>query len=130
MPVALQVRQVRDAIYEAAGRAAGEGEPSTALLGRLFHEVFAELVGADSPANFVAALADVDPTPGAWRAALLEHTYRRLVAPRLASHHAVLQPVAGRVLTFWQAVREMCGWLVELLWAAREAGGEAVDLRA
>lgn len=128
MPVALQVRQVRDAIYEAAGRPAGEGEPSTALLGRLFHEVFAELVGAGSPANLVAALADIDPTPEAWRAALLEHTYRRLVAPRLASHHAVLHPVAGRVLTFWQAVREMCAWLVELLWAAREAGGEAVDL--
>jgi DNA segregation ATPase FtsK/SpoIIIE, S-DNA-T family len=130
MPVALQVRQVRDAIYEAAGRPAGEGEPSTALLGRLFHEVFAELVGAGSPANFVAALADVDPTPEAWRAALLDHAYRRLVGPRLAGHHAVLQPVADRVLTFWQAVREMCGWLVELLWAAREAGSEDIDLRA
>jgi hypothetical protein len=130
MPVALQVRQVRDALYEAAGRPAGEGEPSTALLGRLFHEVFAELAAADSAANFVAALADVDSTPEAWRAALLEHTYRRLVGPRLAGHHAVLQPVAGRVLTFWQAVREMCAWLVELLWAAREAGGESTDLRA
>jgi hypothetical protein len=129
MPVGLQVRQVRDAIYEAAGRPAGEGEPSTALLGRLFHEVFAELVDARSAANFVAALADVDPAPEAWRAALLDHIYRRLVGPRLASHHAVLQPVAGRVLTFWQAVREMCDWLVELLGAGREAADLTATLR-
>jgi len=124
MAVTLQVRDVRAAIYQAAGgpQSAGTGEPSTALLGRLFHEVFADLVGEDGRKNFRAALEDAEPRSCKWRAALVGHTYQQLVGPRLRQHQAVLHHVTDRVLNFWDAVQELCHWLADLLWKERERG--------
>jgi S-DNA-T family DNA segregation ATPase FtsK/SpoIIIE len=115
MAVLLQVREVREALYLAGGAAGtGEGAPSTALLGRIFHEVFAELVGPDPQANLRAALADADPDPGRRLATLVDHAYGRLVGPRLRRDQANLHHQAGPVLGFWQAVQELCGWLAGL----------------
>ena len=122
MTVVLPVSDIRRELYWAAGgmRAGGNGAGSTALLGRLFHEGFAELVGPDTAHNLATALADSEPDPASWRADLLHHAYRRLVGPWLAEHQAVLSAAGQEVLSFWAAIREACDWLVELLWTVRE----------
>ncbi|MDX2031435.1 MAG: FtsK/SpoIIIE domain-containing protein [Blastocatellia bacterium] len=124
MAVMLQVREVRAEILKSAGIATGEGAASTALLGRMFHEVFADLVGGDPGRNYLAALGEADPSPEEWRRALVAHAYRVLVGPRLRREQAALHMVSDRVLVFWDAAQDLCGWLVNLLWAAREQTGK------
>jgi DNA segregation ATPase FtsK/SpoIIIE, S-DNA-T family len=128
--VTLQVRDVRAAIYCAAGarQSSGEGSPSTALLGRLFHEVFATLVSTDESRNFRAAIDDAEPELYEWQRALIKHTYQCLVGPRLRQHQAVLHHVTEQMLTFWDGVQEMCHWLGELLWMMRERGDQEISL--
>ncbi len=130
MAVTLQVREVREAIYRAAGgaQATGHGAPSTLLLGRLFHEIFADLVGPDHTRNFHAALDETEPEFDEWQRALVRHAYHQLVGPRLRQHQALLHHVSDQVLTFWDAVQELCQWLVELLWHLQQRGHDAIML--
>jgi hypothetical protein len=129
MAVVLQVREVREAIYQASGglQGAGEGEPSTALLGDLFHTVFAHLVGPDPQKSFRAPLEEAEPELDQWRQALIRHAYQHLVGPGLLADQAYLHRSAAQVLTFWQAVQEMCGWLADTLWRTHERGLSAAD---
>ncbi|MFN0086243.1 MAG: FtsK/SpoIIIE domain-containing protein [Blastocatellia bacterium] len=124
MAVTLQVSEVRAEILKSAGIAKGDGAASTALLGRMFHEVFADLVGGDDRKNYLAALEDAEPSPEDWRRALTEHVYRHLVGPRIRRDQAALHFVSDRVLVFWDAVQDLCGWLANLLWTAREQAGK------
>jgi len=126
MPVPLNVRTVRDAIFQADGHSTGEGESSTLLLGRWFHEIFADLLGPSIKDDLLAMLADAETGREAWQAAMVSHVYREKVAARLAEHQAALQGDAQAVLSFWRAVREMCAWVTELLWTAKEAGAAVV----
>lgn len=125
----MQVSEVREAIYQAAGGARGQGAAATPLLGRLFHQVFAELVGADSAVNFYAALVDAEPGLESWQAALIEHAYARLVGPRLRRHQAELQQASAQTINFWRAVEEMCGWLADKLWSLHEYNYSPESLR-
>ena len=124
MTVTLQVSDVRKKIYELAGgpQGAGSGAASTALLGRLFHEVFAELVGPHGRKNCRAALDEADAGLDEWCVALINHTYQRLIGPRLRQHQAELNLAPEQVLTFWDGVQELCRWLAKLLWQAHERG--------
>jgi hypothetical protein len=126
MPIPVQVRTVREALFQAVQRAGGAGEPSTHLLGRWFHEIFADLLGPSFQDNLLAVLADAEPAREAWQAALVSHVYERQVAPRLSQNQAALQAEALAVLNFWQAARQMCAWLTELLWTAQQAGADLV----
>lgn len=127
--VTLQVSDVRAQIYRSAGGplSAGAGAASTSLLGRIFHEAFAELVGADERKNFHAAMDEAEATLDAWRAGFINHTYQRLLGPRLRLHHAELNFSPEQVLNLWDAAQEMCGWLAELLWKASECGASLDD---
>ncbi|MEX0701606.1 MAG: FtsK/SpoIIIE domain-containing protein [Planctomycetales bacterium] len=118
MPVTLQVSQVRRELYRAAGfgDAAGDGERSTALLGRMFHEAVAGLIGGDDRRNARAALAESEPDLASWQADLRHHAWRHLVGPRLTANQAALHEMGREVLAFWTAVDEACRWLGELLW--------------
>ena len=91
------------------------------MLGRFFHEVFADLVGADARKNFHAAIDEAENSLDEWRAALVNHAYRRLVGPRLRAHHSELNFSPEQVLNFWDAA-QLCRWLAELLWNANESG--------
>lgn len=124
MAVTLQVSDVRAEIYRSAGgpQSAGTGAASTALLGRIFHEAFAELVGADARKNFYTVIDEAEASLSEWREAFVNHTYQRLIGPRLRLHHAELNLSPEQVLSFWDAAREMCAWLAELLWKASERG--------
>lgn len=131
MTVMLQTRDVRAAIYcssGATGGAPGAGLPTTSLLGRIFHETFASLVGPEPALNFHAAIDEVEPELEEWQRALINHTYHKLIGPRLQQQQALLHHVSEQVLTFWDAVQALCRWLTELLWNLRRQGDE--DLTA
>ena len=115
MPATLQVRDVHDALYLAGGgpASAGQGAPSTVLLGRLFHEVFADLIGSDPQKNLKTVLTEGDEDVDAQRLSVRQHVYDHLVGPRLGRHQANLHSSAHHVLTFWQAVTHLCDWLME-----------------
>lgn len=122
MAVTLQVREVRAEIYKSAGGLQGAGAASNKLLGRLFHETFAELVGADERKNFHAALDNAEACLCEWRAALINHAYQKLIGPRLRRHQAELNLTPELALTFWDAAMDLCRWLADLLWQANERG--------
>lgn len=126
MAVTLQVREVRAEIYKSAGgtQSAGAGAASNKLLGRLFHEAFAELVGSDARRNFHAAMDEAESSLCDWRMALINHAYQKLIGPRLRQHQADLNLTPELVLTFWDAAQELCRWLAELLWQANERGAK------
>jgi hypothetical protein len=122
MAVTLQVRDVRAEIYKSAGglNGAGPGLASTALLGRIFHQTFADLVGGDQGKNYQRVLTMAESSLEEWQTALVKHAYERLIGRKLYEHQSELRFVPDQVLTFWDAVQELCGWLAELLWQARE----------
>src|SRR5262245_19728620 len=103
MTVTLQVSDVRRKIYELAGgsQGAGSGAASTALLGRIFHETFAELAGVDRRRNLYDVFNEVEASFDEWRTVLVNHTYQRLIGPRLRQYHAELNLSPELVLTFW-----------------------------
>lgn len=121
MTVELTVTEVRDALDHAASQEeGGAGHASTLLLGRLFHEIQRELVGPSTTRNGLRILPELDRDREVWRRKLLDHTYQLLVGPRLAQNRAYLQNATEAVLEFWEAVRELCDWLTEVVWAATE----------
>ncbi len=115
------------AILRASVGLNGDGIPAVILLDRLFHEVFAALVGPDPSLNFRAAIVDAEPDIDEWRRALVRHTYQKLFAPRLLRHQVVLQHDTDHVLNLWDATQEMCYWLADLLWQ-QELGDEELAL--
>ena len=118
----INVTDVRNHLYWAGGgpRSAGSGSPSTAVLGRLFHRVYGALTGPDPQLNLVAPLELADASPGAWRKALVDHAFATVVSPGLAEHEAALRTHGIEVTTFWTAVRELCGWLADIVEQSRE----------
>lgn len=132
MPRILSVAEVRRHLYWAAGgpEAAGDGQPSLALLGTLFHQLYAQLTGPDARTNLVAPLQLADATLDSWRQALIAHAYKRFVAPALSQHQATLQGQSGPVLDYWRAVEALCGWLAEVLYTQRGATESLSAVRA
>ncbi|HWQ35254.1 MAG TPA: FtsK/SpoIIIE domain-containing protein [Blastocatellia bacterium] len=131
MAVTLRVSDVRAAIWQSAGawESAGAGAPSNMLLGRMFHEIFAELVGPDERRNFRAVLETLEPDLCRWKKELIAHTWQRLAGPRLRQQQAHLHQATEQVLDFWDAVQELCNWLAGLLWQAAEGGLQPAEMR-
>ena len=117
MPRVLSVSEVRNQLYWAAGgpKSAGEGEPTVALLGSLFHQVFGQLTGRDPHLNLIAPLQLADATLQSWQKALITHAYVTLVAPALSTHQAKLQVRSEEVIAFWTAVVSLCDWIACVL---------------
>jgi DNA segregation ATPase FtsK/SpoIIIE, S-DNA-T family len=130
--VELSVKTVRAELLRAAGtKYQGEGASSGLLLGRLFHEIAADMVSATGAADSFAVLADAGRDRGLWEQRLLRHAYLLFVAPRLVQHHAALTD--ADVWSFWKAVQTLIAWLVDVSWTAstqREAAATADELRA
>ncbi len=116
MTIELSVSDVRAALLRAAGpEDRGSGEAATLLLGKIFHEVFAELVSAAPGANGLALIAESGPERERRVELLLEHVWQRLTAPRLLRHAAVLQTSSRQVLVLWQALQSLSRWLVDVV---------------
>jgi S-DNA-T family DNA segregation ATPase FtsK/SpoIIIE len=127
----VSVSEVRNSIYWAAGgpRSAGNGSRALPLLGTLFHQTYAGLTGNDERVNLVRALERADATQESWRYQLASHAYAWHVAPRLEEHQAELQGEAAAVAAYWQAVRNLTGWLADLVWEQRTAGRSVAEAR-
>jgi len=124
MAVILSVHEVREHIRRASEPAASSPvQPSSSLLGRIFHEVAADLVGAAPEKNAFSFLEILDFDREVWRSRLAVQAYDMLLGPRLARDEARLQEASAGALHLWEAVRSFCGWLVELAWTARNPGG-------
>src|SRR4030042_5926564 len=119
MTVVLSVHVVREHIrHSASSEIKSIARPSSALLGRLFHEVAADLVGADLRTNGFSLLETLDFDREVWHPQLLRHAYDRLLGPRLARDQARLQEPSSGSLHLWEAIQSLCGWLVGLAWTA------------
>lgn len=112
MTVEVSVGDVRAALTRAAGPSAiGSGEAATLLLGRIFHEVFADLVSEDPNRSGLPLIALGSEEPAERLRELADHAWQRLVAPRLLRHGAELQASSEPVLMLWAATRNLLSWL-------------------
>lgn len=127
----VSVTEIRNNIYWAAGgpRSGGDGERALPLLGTLFHQAYAGLTGSDERVNLVRPLERADATRESWRRELASHAYAWHVAPRLEEHQAELQGEATAVASYWDAVRNLTGWLADLVWEQRGAGRSVSEAR-
>ena len=124
MTVTLSVHDVREHIRRAS-------QPSTTtliqvsspLLGRIFHEVAADLASPDPLKNAFSFLETLDFDKDVWRSHLAPHTYDILLGPRLTRDKARLQGASSGVLNLWEAVQALCEWFVGLAWVARNPEG-------
>jgi S-DNA-T family DNA segregation ATPase FtsK/SpoIIIE len=124
MTVILSVHDVREHIRRASKPSIGSPvQPSSSLLGRIFHEVAVDLVRPDPLRNAFSFLEALDFDKEVWRSRLALHTYDILLGPRLTRDEARLQEAAAGVLHLWEAVQSFCRWLVDLAWAARNPEG-------
>jgi S-DNA-T family DNA segregation ATPase FtsK/SpoIIIE len=128
MPVQLHVRQVRDEILRAAGGPVyGLPDSSSRMVGTLFHEIFAELLGSQARLHARAALVGGNATVEEWRARLCDHIYRLLLGPRIQANHAALQTATREVLDLWKSLEELAQWLTGILHEAWRQGAFSVS---
>jgi hypothetical protein len=85
------------------------------LLGRVFHEVFADLVGADPSRSGLRIAAEGGSELKLCQEQLLDHTWHRLLAPRLLRKAAVLQSSSAGVMMLWKATQNLTGWLARVV---------------
>lgn len=116
MSLELSVADVRTALARAAGpNAQGSGEGATLLLGRLFHESFADLIGRDPVRSGLKLIAESGPDRKRREDQVRAHFYERLLAPRLRRNAAVLQTSTAQVLTLWKAAQNLSRWVVHVV---------------
>jgi S-DNA-T family DNA segregation ATPase FtsK/SpoIIIE len=128
MTITLTVSEVRQALQQAAGRApSGDGSPSTALLGTMFHRVIGELLRDDSACNLESVVRDLEPELAEWKRVLVEHTYDQLLGPLLTNQSASLREHGDQVMDLWTAVQDAVQWLAELWWQITENGTMAAS---
>jgi len=124
MTVPLSVHDVREHIRRASETGVPASiQPSSALLGRIFHEAAADLVSSDPVTNAFSFLEKLEFDREIWRSRLAPHTYDRLVGPRLTRDQARLQDSSSGVLHLWAAFQSLCSWLVDLAWVATNPEG-------
>ncbi|HEY6724577.1 MAG TPA: FtsK/SpoIIIE domain-containing protein [Polyangiaceae bacterium] len=85
------------------------------LLGRVFHEVFADLVSADPTRSGLRIAAECSSDPKRCEEQLLDHVWHRLLAPRLLRNGAVLQGSSAAVMMLWKAAQSLTSWLSDIV---------------
>ncbi len=121
MSFKITVSDVRRQIWFAAG-STGTGERATKLLGQIFHELFAQLVGNESACGLDRILDEASLDLELWKTLVRQAAYRNVVFPRIQANRHVLPEMSAELLTFWKAARAMCDWLCELRWNWTEGG--------
>jgi S-DNA-T family DNA segregation ATPase FtsK/SpoIIIE len=123
--VQLSISDVRRALWREMPGIASQGEPSSPLFGRMFHEVTAELLGDNRAGQWQGAL---DNETVADSSALEEHVYEKLLGPRLTARQAAFHDSGEQVLGLWKATSEFSRWLTGLLDGALRSGRIQFDL--
>lgn len=114
--IELSVSDVRAELSKVAREGdRGAGEAGGLLLGKLFHGVFADLVAKDPDKSGLRVIVEAGEEREARIQALLEHSWRKLVAPRIRRHAAELQASSEGVRTLWRAVETLSAWLVDIV---------------
>lgn len=129
MAATVTVSQVRQALQRANGLTPGDGQPSSAALGTVFHRVIAELLRPDSESSIETVLRDCDPDVAGWKSRLQAHAYDRLLGPLLTQQAGLLQGQGTQVLGLWQALRSACDWFADLWWEFTGGGRTSADQR-
>jgi len=122
-PVVVKVTRIREELHRAATLEKDRngdptGQPSTALLGWIFHVSFASLMSFGFKESWRSLPPEVLREPGRLR----QHVYRSLIGPFLQRNQAKISGATSQILAFWQAVSEMCEWTLGMIEAARAAG--------
>lgn len=114
--IQLSVADVRAALARVSGPdASGQGEAATLLLGRIFHEVFADLAGVDPVRSGLKVVAEGGADEKRRNEQLLDHVWQRLLAPKLHRNAALLQNSTSQVLMTWKAVQNLIGWFASVV---------------
>lgn len=117
MPIELSIAEIRRRILadpDAAVNLAGASIVEAELAG-LFHEIMSLCFTAGSPLFVNDVLAEVEPDPAAWKAALGDAAYKNVFGPRLERERAVWNTFPQEVATCWRAVENLCEWLADVL---------------
>lgn len=101
MPVRLTVREVRDALMW--GDPPGDGEASSAEIGRLFHEAFAGLVAEARASGRFGTAGEV-----------ARRAYDQTVGPYLTGREGSLQASSAEVVRLWRALGALGEWLASI----------------
>lgn len=124
MTVTLSVHDVREHIRRASEPSmTSPVKPSSPLLGRIFHEVAADLISLNPLKNAFSFLETLDFDKEVWLFHLVPRIYDLHLGPRLTRDRARLQEASSGVLNLWEAVQALCKWLVGLAWVARNPEG-------
>ncbi|WP_010581824.1 FtsK/SpoIIIE domain-containing protein [Schlesneria paludicola] len=129
MAVTLTVSEIRRALSRAGGQP-GDGAPSTAGIGTLFHRILSELLRPDSPCNVESVVRPLDADLSLWRKTLTRHAYDQLLGPLLTQQSAGLQSHGDKVESLWIAVCEACDLLAEMWWEITAQGRQPADQRS
>jgi hypothetical protein len=125
--VELSISDVRRALWREMPGADPGGESSNPLLGQIFHEATAELLGDDPALRWQGAL-DEETLGDA--AVLQEHIYEKLLGPKLTGRQGALHEAGGELLALWKAADELSRWLSSLLTDAQRQGRIRFDKKA
>jgi len=125
--VELTISDVRRALWREMPGADPGGESSNPLLGQIFHEATAELLGDDPALRWQGAL-DEETLGDA--AVLQEHIYEKLLGPKLTGRQGALHEAGGELLALWKAADELSRWLSSLLTDAQRQGRIRFDKKA
>jgi len=123
-PVPLSFSRVNAELKGAAEGSWKAGGSASSLLGRIFHQSFAQLFTATDDARWQRVLT---PEKLADPSILARHIYQELVGPRILRQQAALQEFSQDVLNFWEALQNMCAWFCKLLQSALDAGQVRFD---
>lgn len=111
-PVVISVSDVRREIYKASEFAAGDGQPSTELLGTFFHQAFREMIDPQSECGWSNVL-DRDSLDDADR--LRKEAYASVLGPLLRENQERLRSSSQQVLTMWEALGHLARQVCQLI---------------
>jgi energy-coupling factor transporter ATP-binding protein EcfA2 len=106
----ISVTDVRREIARTVGYVKAQTAPSTALVGRIFHEVLADLMNEQH--GWPAALEPGELTD-AHRLSI--YVYEKLLGPRITNARASMGEYGAETLALWEAVQAMCAWVCRML---------------
>ncbi len=125
MSVTITVSQVREALYR-VGAGPGPGQPSTARVGQIFHDVVADLLNKNGQ-RLAKYLEHADRDQADVRAKLVNRVFHDLLAPSLNRSAAQLTDQGPELLNLWQAIQHFLDWLAQLVVQQCESAHQSPD---
>ena len=131
MPVELSIHDVRKRLLAEGIVLSGSSlrDATVAELGNLFHEMIGAFFLPESPLYVMRLLEDVEDSADEWKARLVDAVYRERIGPMLEANRATLAQFPREVELFWEAVNNLCDWIVGVLLALHKKRGTLLAVR-